>query len=108
MLLRFTSTDLLNSSLIDVASGQRAYHIATTLVPQELESEDVSDPHGPSAASSSSSAAFQENRHTAITDASGTILVSISWTGRQPDITILDENVGGLSGLFGSSTVRFM
>ena len=107
MLLRFTSTDMLNSSLIDISSGQRAYHIATSLVPQELEVEDVNDPHGPSAASSSS-AAFQESRHTTITDGSGTMLVSISWTGRQPDITILDENVGGLSGLFGSSTVRFM
>ena len=111
MLLRFTSTDMLNCSLIDVPSGQRTYIISTVLQPPKPEAEGESDPLGPRAASTSSSSQVstsQERRHTSITDASGTTLVSIDWAGRQPDITILDENVGGLNGLFGSSTVRFM
>jgi hypothetical protein len=109
MLLRFTAADMLNCSLIDVSSGHRAYNIVTSVLPPKPEVEGENDPYGPLASSSSSHAfTSQECRQTTITDASGTNLVSISWTGRQPDITILDENVGGLSGLFGSSTVRFM
>jgi hypothetical protein len=109
MLLRFTSPDMLNSSLIDVSSGQRAYHIVTGLLPPKPEDDGESDPQGPLAASSSSHVSTsQERRYTTITDVFGSTLVSITWTGRQPDITILDENVGGLFGLFGSSTVRFM
>lgn len=111
MLLRFTSADMLNSSLIDVSSGQRAYNIVTGLLPPNLETKGESDPPGPLATCSSCSSqasTSQERRHTSITDASGTALVSINWIGRQPDITILDENLGGLNGLFGSSTVRFM
>lgn len=109
MLLRFTSADMLNSSLVDVSSGQRAYNIVTGLLPKKLEAKGEGDPQEQLASSLSSHASIsQECRHTTITDASGTTLISISWTGRQPDITILGENVGGLCGLFGSSTVRFM
>ena len=108
MLLRFTSPDMLNSSLIDVSSGQRAYNIVTNLLPPKPETVGENDTPESPISSSSPLSTSQERRHTTITDGSGNALVTITWTGRQPDITILDENVGGLSGLFGSSTIRFM
>lgn len=108
MLLKFTTVDMLNTALIDVSTGQRVYDIATILLPPPSEAEKevasvASAEESPVASSSS-----QECRHTSITDSSGNSIVSISWSGRHPDITILDEKIGGLTDLFGSTTVRFM
>ncbi|KAF5386560.1 hypothetical protein D9615_001589 [Tricholomella constricta] len=104
MLLKFTTADMLNTSLIDVSSGERAYDIITIMVPPA--SEDKADAN--EALSSEEDAPPRERRHTCVRDSSGNRLVSISWDGRQPDINILDEKVGGLTDLFGSTTVRFM
>lgn len=127
MLLKFTAPDMLNTSLVDVATGERAYNIVTALSPPVEQAEE--SPEAPEQASSyshsvssSSSASFLkksapamspdelkgERRQTTITNASGDILANISWNGRRPDITIADEKVGALTDLFGSSTVRFM
>ena len=127
MLLKFTAPDMLNTSLIDVTTGERAYNIVTVLSPPaekvaespELPAQASSSSHS---ASSSSSASFLkksapalspedlkgERRHTTITNASGDVLANISWNGRRPDITIADEKIGALTDLFGSTTVRFM
>ncbi|TFK30185.1 hypothetical protein FA15DRAFT_663567 [Coprinopsis marcescibilis] len=129
MLLRFTSPDMLNTSLVDVSTGERAYDITTELLPQSSESSPTTSVPfsgtdsvllSPSEdfASTSSNVWRQpepvesfENadlRRTQISDASGNVLVDVSWKGRRPDITICDEKIGGLADLFGSSAVRFM
>ena len=52
MLLKFTAPDMLNTSLIDVATGERAYNIVTVLSPPV---EKVAEsPELPAQASSSS------------------------------------------------------
>ncbi|KAF9469340.1 hypothetical protein BDZ94DRAFT_1152278 [Collybia nuda] len=107
MLLKFTTVDMLNTALVDVSTGLRVYDIATVLLPPCTEAEkeiDFTSVNETPVASSSS----LECRHTRITDSCGNSLVSISWSGRHPDITILDEKIGGLTDLFGSTTVRFM
>ncbi|KAG5645604.1 hypothetical protein DXG03_005742 [Asterophora parasitica] len=103
MLLRFTAADMLNTSLIDVSTGDCAYEITTTLLPTTPSEKQVDID-----VISSEDTSPKEQRHTCISDASGNALVSIAWNGRQPDINILDEKVGALTDLFGSSTVRFM
>ncbi|GLB34686.1 hypothetical protein LshimejAT787_0202510 [Lyophyllum shimeji] len=95
---------MLNSSLIDVSTGERAYEIVTTLVLPDSETNADSGDLG----SSIPDVTSKERRHTRMTDFAGNTLVSIAWNGRQPDIIILGEKVGGLTNLFGSSTVRFM
>ncbi|KAF8643901.1 hypothetical protein AX16_008917 [Volvariella volvacea WC 439] len=118
MLLRFSNPDMLSSSLIDVATGVRAYDIAT--VRQDCLSSPESSLSMPPITSSSASSSLPEKdprplppsdaeRHTTIiSDALGIVRARITWIGRQPDITIGDNHIGGLSRLFGSSTVRFM
>ncbi|KAF8912066.1 hypothetical protein CPB84DRAFT_1761180 [Gymnopilus junonius] len=97
MLLKFTSPDMFNTSLINVATNQRAYDILTIPLPDGDSSlpkklSTLSDPHS------------AERRQTILTDATGNIVANIIWNGRRPDITILDEKVGALTDLFGSST----
>lgn len=106
MLLKFTTTDMLNSALIDVSTGERAYDIITNVLPPTPNSKTNSTDDD--ALSSSQIPTPKECRRTCITNSTGSILVSISWNGRQPDIKILDEKIGGLTDLFGSTTVRFM
>ncbi|KAJ3517395.1 hypothetical protein NLJ89_g516 [Agrocybe chaxingu] len=137
MLLKFTSSDMLNTSLIDVATGERAYNIATALDSSEqityeqaplssISSSFSSPERAPSGESltstvASSSPALQkkvssepegtpkgDRRQTTVTDATGNVVAEITWNGRRPDITITDEKVGALTDLFGSSTIRFM
>jgi hypothetical protein len=89
MLLRFTSQDLFESVLVDVATCQPAFHLSTTVVA------------GPSAG--------PVRRQTEIRDGAGAIVGTIGWVGRVPQsITLLDESVGGLVDLFASSTIQFM
>jgi len=125
MLLKFTTPDMLNTTLLDVARGDRAYEITTVVEPVELapipafttSSEDESS----SSKSASSSRAKKprsysqwedkanvERRKTTITDASGCMVATILWKGRRPEIVIRDEKVGALTDLFGSSSVRFL
>lgn len=122
MLLKFTTADMLSTALIDVATGERAYGIETVLQPAPdpalvvLPSTSSSQPCSSFASSSYlpekpprlSPPPDAEHHKTTITDASGHVHAQILWTGRQPDITIHDEHVGGLTDLFGSSTIRFM
>jgi hypothetical protein len=133
MLLKFTAPDMLNTSLIDVSTSERAYDIVTMLLPpmeipeEQKPSVASSTLPPPSIASSSkcvsnaSSSPKQplpppepqcdpnaEWRHTTITDAAGDVVASVTWNGRRPTIIIGDEKVGALTDLFGSSTVRFM
>ncbi|KAG2020151.1 hypothetical protein CC2G_005519 [Coprinopsis cinerea AmutBmut pab1-1] len=133
MLLRFTSLDMLNTSLVDVATGDRAYEITTEVLPDcdasssssipfsgtasvlVTPSEDFSSTASahwkhpqPAHVSSADSAEDTERRRTQISDGSGNVLVDVQWKGRRPDIAICDEKIGGLTELFGSSTIRFM
>jgi len=124
MLLKFTAADMLNNSLVDVATGDKAYDIVTVLMdsPESFSSLSKARPQPVSSnafASSSKSVQHKqpstseditscERRRTKITDAVGNVVADIIWNGRRPDITIGDEKVGALTDLFGSSTVRFL
>ncbi|TFK76196.1 hypothetical protein BDN72DRAFT_891287 [Pluteus cervinus] len=125
MLFKFSTTDLLSTALVDVATGHRAYNIDTVLLSDSEDSGftrlESPTPKLTTLSFSSTSSSFlserssrplpppdAERHRTTIADAAGRILAHITWTGRQPDITIGDEHVGDLTKLFGSSTVRFM
>ena len=130
MLLRFSSTDILNTSLLDVATGQRAYEIITETVEPSEASSSKSTLFSPTASidplpsfdGSETAASVQrpgpswthsdedfEGRQTRIVDASGNGVVNVRWKdGRPNSITIDNEKVGGLNDLFGSSAVPFM
>ncbi|KAF8809066.1 hypothetical protein BYT27DRAFT_7241401 [Phlegmacium glaucopus] len=122
MLLKFTAADMLNTSLIDVATGDKAYDIVTVITAPTDIPESFSSPSNAFASSSKSPSPIQqhkepstpedatrcERRRTKIRDAVGNIVADITWNGRRPDITIGDEKVGPLTDLFGSSTVRFL
>ncbi|KAJ6525739.1 hypothetical protein B0H19DRAFT_1198823 [Mycena capillaripes] len=89
MLLKFTSQDLFDTALIDVATGQPAFRLATTIVA------------GPSSG--------PIRRQTEIRDGAGAIVGAIDWVGRVPQaIALLDEPVGGLVELFASNTIQFI
>ncbi len=143
MLFKFTTPDMLNTSLIDVVTGNLSYGIATVAVPvdevqqcESIKEESIclapsvvafQPPcNGPSSSKSSlttkacsvavvkqshweeSGTSPSEARRTTIKDPTGTVVADIVWNGRRPSITICDEKVGGLTDLFGSTTVRFM
>ena len=124
LLLKFTTADMLNTSLVDVATGDKAYGIETVLMtgPESFSSSSEVRPRSSSSntvASSSKSLPHEqpptsedatnfERRRTKIRDAGGNIVADIRWDGRKPDITIGDEKIGALTDLFGSSTVRFL
>lgn len=121
MLLKFTTPDMLNTLLIDATTGRCAYEIVTAIIPpSELVEPDTPLDSSSTSGSSSSFASdsFKQQkqsptaaplvqRRTTIKDLSGNILVDIKWNGRRPDIFIGKEHVGGLTDLFGSSTIRF-
>ncbi|KAF8211889.1 hypothetical protein K438DRAFT_1805523 [Mycena galopus ATCC 62051] len=67
MLLKFTSQDLFDTALVDVATGQSVFHLSTSITA------------GPSSGLVRA------------------IVATIGWVGRVPQtITLLDESVGGL------------
>jgi hypothetical protein len=93
MILKFGTSDVLNTTLIDASTGSLAYYITTDLLPV-IEAKSLADQ--------------PPLRKTWIFDSKGGMVGKIGWQGRQPhDISIADETVGGLMHLFGSSTVRF-
>lgn len=115
MLLRFTTADILNTSLIDVQSGERAYTILTVLedsaeIQRESQTEELRSGYISSTDSCEpcSSSSRPKQRRTIIKDLHGKLVASLIWRGRHPDITIGNEHIGGLTCLFGSSTIRFM
>ena len=128
MLLKFTAADMFNTSLVDVATGDKAYNIVTvpvaptTDVPESFSSSSNARPSSNAFASSSKSLSPVQqkqlhtsedamnggNRRTKIRDGVGNVVADIIWNGRRPDITIGDEKIGALTDLFGSSTVRFL
>ncbi|KAF9564424.1 hypothetical protein CPC08DRAFT_685293 [Agrocybe pediades] len=109
MLLRFTSPDMLNTSLVDVATGQRVYDIMTAPLPDKEGRHKPADENKPTASSSSSFVEPRDmtRRRTRITNAVGKVIANLEWTGRCPDITIGDEHIGPMTELFGTSTVPF-
>lgn len=124
MLLKFTTTDMFNTSLVNVATGERTYEITTVSIP--CKPEKLTPP--PGSFSSSKTAEDSDDfcpikeypavsekqekdvpyRRTQIRDPSGHVAVEVQWEGRHPNITIDGEEVGGLDDLFGTSSVRFM
>ncbi|KAJ6597211.1 hypothetical protein DFH09DRAFT_114056 [Mycena vulgaris] len=87
MLLKFTSQDMFNTALVDVATGKPAFHLSTNVVP------------GPSSG--------PVRRQTEIHDG-GAIIGTIGWVGLVPHITLLDETVGGLVELFAANTIQII
>ncbi|KAJ3564806.1 hypothetical protein NP233_g8053 [Leucocoprinus birnbaumii] len=125
MLLKFTTTDMFNTLLINVTSGERAYEISTVSVssplsektkplPEPLSSSKTaadSEEFCPAKEYNASSESLDPSvsyRHTEIKDAAGTVVADVQWEGRHPHITIDGRKVGGLNDLFGTSSVRFM
>jgi hypothetical protein len=145
MLFKFTTPDMLNTSLIDVVTGNLSYEIATCIVAVPVnevqQRESIKEEsiclapsvvafrppcNGPSSSKSSLTTKAcsvavvkqshweepgtspSEARRTTIKDTTGTVVADIVWNGRRPSITICGEKVGGLTDLFGSTTVRFM
>ncbi|KAF5315515.1 hypothetical protein D9611_004966 [Ephemerocybe angulata] len=136
MLLRFTSPDMLNSALVDVASGERAFEVTTELLadlptpspsgsevfsPLSSVAQNDSEPspstssvhwaahqQQPVPSTSQSKPCGPDLRRTRISSSSGEVLVDVMWKGRHPEITICGERIGGLTDLFGSSSIRFM
>ncbi|KAF8197575.1 hypothetical protein BJ912DRAFT_953884, partial [Pholiota molesta] len=99
MLFKFTAPDMLNTSLVDVATGERAYNIVTVLS-HPRHPLRTWPPNSPLIASSSERTTFLKKSAPApnpadhITDAAGKVVANITWTGRRPNITIGDENIG--------------
>jgi len=90
MILKFTTPDILNTTLVDARTGFLAYNIVTHLLPDEIQTDIPI-------------------RNTWIYDPKGSVVGKMEWSGRQPrDIVVADETIGGLTQLFGSSTVRFL
>ncbi|KAJ8523101.1 hypothetical protein ONZ45_g366 [Pleurotus djamor] len=108
---QFTSTDILNTSLIDAHSGLVAYDITTACIDSQdsttklgqLSQSDQTE----STSSRPSEPGRPSKRRTTIQDSTGATVCDISWNGRLPEITIGDELVGPLKSLFGSTGVPF-
>jgi len=90
MILKFGTSDILNTTLIDPRTRSVIYNITTLPINEEKSPSDL------------------PLRRTCIYDTEGCVVGKIGWQGQQPqDIAIVDETVGDLTRLFGSSTVRF-
>ena len=124
MLLKFTTTNMFNTFLIDVATGERAYEINTISISSPpAKTKPLSEPLSSSKTAASSQELLPVKDHytalesrtpdaifrqTQVRDAVGTIIAEIQWEGRCPHFTINGQKVGGLNDLFGTSSVRFM
>jgi hypothetical protein len=92
MLLKYTSLDLLNSSITDVGSGVHLYSIITEFFSTI---ERVYDP------STGTKDTHIRRRRTAITDVHQRQVAEIVWAGRVPlSIRIHSETLSGVTSLF--------
>ncbi|KAJ7074186.1 hypothetical protein C8F01DRAFT_1099549 [Mycena amicta] len=90
MRLKFTASDPFNTALVDMSTGHVAFYLATSIVAGCAVYEPV-------------------RRQTEIRDAAGLVVGAIGWSGRVPhQITILDEQVGGLVDLFATKTLQLL
>lgn len=121
MILKFTTADMLNTDLVDAATGAPTYSIITAVDLTANDGEEdatLSPPHA-----DDKHALVSENdnlssylppppppaRRTWVYDASGKVQLEIGWNGRRPEEFILaGKKIGGLSNLFGTSTVQFL
>ncbi|KAK7467399.1 hypothetical protein VKT23_004455 [Stygiomarasmius scandens] len=135
MLLRLTSSDMLNTNLVDASTGETLYNVITFVVDSRDTSPPLPDatlPFGiisPSIASTSSKTSSPacappakekaqpapttpsstQHRKTEIrASQSGALLADIIWNGRRPDITLLGQHVGPLTALFDTTTVPLL
>ncbi|KAF5373914.1 hypothetical protein D9758_000771 [Tetrapyrgos nigripes] len=132
MLLKFTNSDMFNTSLIDIATGAIAYDVVTCIVdtPDTADLPEVALPFGiisPSLIASNHDhptfANFSirsdgnmkpipnftpsgEARKTEIRTGDGALVAEMKWDGRRPDIFVRDEHVGQVSSLFDLSNVK--
>ncbi|KAL0574689.1 hypothetical protein V5O48_007274 [Marasmius crinis-equi] len=110
MILRLTSSDMLNTSLVDIATNQILYTVAT-----------IAEPSSPSSSSSITSRGESLDEQEASTDktirttqiflGNSTLSVpacELHWKGRRPDITIGHEHIGPLAALFDTSSVKLL
>ncbi|KAK7054634.1 hypothetical protein VNI00_003097 [Paramarasmius palmivorus] len=107
MLLRLTSPDILNTSLVDSSTGQVAYLIVTTESPSTCR-DSSSSSHTQSSSQADFTVEHEEMRTTIISDVEGKQLGEIAWRGRRPSITISDERVGTLADLFDTTSTKLL
>ncbi|KAG7092735.1 hypothetical protein E1B28_009063 [Marasmius oreades] len=109
MILRLTSSDMLNSSLVDISTGETIYTVITI----GLASSDAS--------SSTHSSSLSQTEYQLTTDttirktriyAGGStesiLLSEINWKGRRPDIKIGNEHIGTLANLFDTAHTKLL
>jgi hypothetical protein len=98
MLLKFSTNDMLNCELVDIATGHAAFYLTTNITSVRV-SESADD---------EMALEFVECRTTSIRSSDGDIVAEIHWDGRKPDrLTIMDEEIISIQKLFGNSSVRF-
>lgn len=137
MLLRLNSSDILNTCLVDISTGQTLYKVATVVqetsqsLDEDLEDGSRVDPlniSGPCFSSSFSQectlgkvvsstvtatvrprpSASVTIRRTQVHNNAGKLVAEIIWRGRRPDITIGQERIQNLSKLFNTSDAKIM
>ncbi|KAF9265628.1 hypothetical protein L218DRAFT_957228 [Marasmius fiardii PR-910] len=112
MILRFTSSDMLNSSLVDISTGETMYTIITTGLSSSDACSSTSSPSQEEHLSekwqlSTDTTRRQTRIHAGDTTAS-TPLSEINWKGRRPDIKIGGEHIGTLARLFDTTHVKLL
>jgi hypothetical protein len=97
MILRFSTSDMLNCELINVATGQTTFHLVTNLTSIRVSASNCSE----------TALDLIQCRKTLIRQL-GVDAAEISWEGRKPGhLSIMGEELNGIQELFGKSTVRF-
>lgn len=106
MLLKFSSPDMLDTTLVEPSTGSVAYTILTRPHFIQAKSDADSDCTVFSDSDSDSESEALERRRTVLLDSTGTrVLAEIGWVGLQPaDIVIGDERLDGAKELFGCSS----
>jgi hypothetical protein len=99
MLLKFVSSDILNSVLEDATTGTAVYKIATSTLEEAASSST-------STSDTEIEPAMQSKRRTSIYDSKGTALCDITWHGRKPSIRVGATNFEDLSQLYDTCAAR--
>ncbi|KIK59503.1 hypothetical protein GYMLUDRAFT_44475 [Collybiopsis luxurians FD-317 M1] len=126
-LLRLTSSDILNTSLIDVSTSQKVYTLATTQIdsqnplnqdrghPASLGESVSESPHIDSPTFSYENAITVKSepsditvRRTSVLDSTGFLVAEIIWRGRRLDMTLGKHHIRNLSELFDTSNARML